>query len=119
MAPLRFRAWHKSEKRMEEVPDGNSWGWFGDCVMEPNEYDEPEEREWIVMQSTGFKDRNGKEIFEGDLLKMGPGWGEKPLLVEWGHVGCSCCSQGTGYIENYQEGVVIGNVYESPSLLQP
>jgi uncharacterized phage protein (TIGR01671 family) len=86
-----------------------------------------------VGQFTGLRDKNGREIYEGDIVDLGPlgdadvtmgtviiEWSDKeagfmlrPLKIR--HEGVD--GQWTGWsIENWE---VIGNIYENPELVEP
>lgn len=67
----KFRAWDKETQTMLDVPlidfkknvlVGEHWE-FGETIF--INFDDIH-----LMQSTGLKDKNGKEIFEGDILKV-------------------------------------------------
>ena len=80
----------------------------------------------ILMQYTGLKDKNGKEIYEGDIVKnLEHG---HVFSVEWGienesYAGWSGVWQGKTFVAPLYNGPlvnceIIGNIYENPELLK-
>lgn len=80
----------------------------------------------IPSQCTGLKDKNGKEVFEGDIIEIGEnGFREKKTAVidflYGAFVAKFIGAQGTmNFMFLYQIGLfeVVGNKFENPELLQ-
>lgn len=113
MKDIKFRAW------IEDKELGNIWAYFG--LWDNNFW--IKEKESPVMQYTGLKDKNGKEIYEGDILKSSFNWisvveYKAPNFIDRVLVQKSQKYESTHYMhgeENAYE--IIGNIYENPDLL--
>jgi len=70
MREIKFRVWHKDEmlKLISEPEYGNHYIQFGDQKYHIWNSDGDIIKSAVLMQYTGLKDKNGNEIYEGDIL---------------------------------------------------
>jgi hypothetical protein len=105
---IKFRAWNPDTK---EIYEWNSIKQYpaGQLFNVLNE-------KFIIMEFTNLKDKNGKEIYEGDIIKSGK---DALGVVKWRHFGFEQDMINTlGWWVIQEDGEVIGNIYENPELLQ-
>lgn len=117
----RFRAWDKEFNLMSVVTRLDYWSEIvemSDGELYIQKLDKIE-----LMQSTGLKDKNGKEIFEGDVVLVldstytvfydneKGSYRLKPHDDRWN----------VDYMSNFSHGgnfEVVGNIYENPEFLE-
>lgn len=124
MREIKFRAWDKIEKQILIPCIQNYWLLLsingithqyilGKLFGAENNYD--------IMQYTGLKDKNGKEIYEGDIVKwqhgISPNNDEEGISVINFDEGCF------GLENSYKlncllEMEIIGNIYENKELIK-
>jgi uncharacterized phage protein (TIGR01671 family) len=119
---IKFRAWHKKEKRMSPVNEySQAQGW----VHTPGEhgcYESWNKGKYEIMQYTGLKDKNGKEIYEGDVVTHPNHPHVYTVSFKDGAFGVGGMSfselesEHSGTISSEWE--VIGNIYENIELLE-
>ena len=115
MRQLKFRAWDDKGMVMQYVSLNTLLeGFADDCPFVPND-ESPGIADWQpIMQYTGLKDKNGVEIYEGDIIKELHQGGEIGV-IEWVDHGF-WFMKGTGPCMPYER-EVIGNIYENKELL--
>lgn len=113
MREIKFRAW------LPDIQMMNNWMSGVDGGTKENIESYLDDPDSILMQYTGLKDKNGKEIYEGDIVHFKTkGGNEMTYDVRYSdyHAGF----KPTRLTQtNYQEITVIGNIYENPELLTP
>jgi uncharacterized phage protein (TIGR01671 family) len=126
MREIKIRAWDKKNKKWL---DGNEWafdpetskGWyleFGEMMDEIEDI--------VIVQYTGLKDKNGKEIWEGDLIQNEDGriceviwfqnYGQWDAFVK--KIIKHDSASGFSPEEWWHCIEIIGNIYENPELLK-
>ena len=120
----KFRAWLKNDKEMIDVDEihwvNGELDIIGDYITFVRKADEIE-----LMQSTGLKDKNGKEIFEGDIVD----YKGRKAVVKWHGSYASFIYRFVDELHkrneewkplylSYYHFEIIGNIYENPELLE-
>lgn len=138
MRTIKFRAWNKKIKYMyEKVLSFDMCDGPGEIVVGGKDIEDNRPilvKDVVLLQLTGLTDMNGKDIYEGDIVEVRDvGFGYKYVgVINWDQE--SLCYL-LGIIKDYpsmpggkrdivrtlkyHSFEIVGNIYETPKLLQP
>ena len=138
---IKFRAWDKIQEKMyavagisphneimvsEKINSGRQWYLVEDIHIK--KYQQYGHGDVVLQQFTGLKDKNGEEIYEGDVVRENNELGVSDLHYEIGykdgHTSMTGINKGNTYdrhgIWNLISSLeIIGNIYSNPELLAP
>ena len=124
MREIKFRCWDRFKQRWSNYKindstlyfmDKNTGVWYGSYNKRYKDFN--------LMQYTGLEDKNGKEIYEGDILFESFGERYYKVIFENG----SFRAEFEGYFEEHsfeliyvvaQGCEIVGNIYENPELIK-
>lgn len=124
---IKFRVWDKVNKKFEDSLNA----WRNDCdelylppiaMLQAALKGLQDNDNYILQQFTDLLDKNGKEIFEGDIIFVQDGQLEFYVTIEWGTSGWKADTPGGHYaflwMDWYEKFEVAGNILENPELIK-
>lgn len=131
---FKYRVWNNKKRKYEDA-ENDTLDYFICCIPGVvyeshccvfDDLTEAEEGHYSLEQCTGLKDKNGKLIYEGDILGYYDKDGKLYNVgsVKYGVFNCSCCEGVYGFtaddadIRQHGDYVILGNIHENIELLE-
>lgn len=136
MDRFKFRYFNKLSNKMVEPKNWQNIDSIFECLKQQVCYDNDISllpynhigNGLVFMQSTGLKDKHGKLIYEGDIVRFYFDNDEIIAVIEWDYDECRFYLNTTDYFEdkyvtdyeivNQEKYEVIGNIYDNSELLE-
>lgn len=125
MREIKFRAWDIREAKMYANPIVINGRFYTDEFHREIDISDLDVGKQVLMQFTVLKDKNGKDIYESDILLHYKNYLTVQAKME---TSCGCCDVVFGwsfgnicidYEKNMIDGVaVVGNIWENPELVK-
>ena len=121
---IKYRVWDKLLREMHyidlcDLAEGDDYWYDGETSVWSVMYDATHDRDrFVIQQYTGLKDKNGKEVYEGDIVMFDYEW-TKPTetgVITWNNENASFQIKGhipSSSMKRLDRMKVIGNIYES------
>lgn len=129
MREIKFRVWNGYRMLSDETLRKNAEEMYTKLGIRSQYMDDimiPNNKDLVVMQYTGLKDKNGKEIYEGDIVRIEFHEFHDYDLSE-GFIGTVCYDEAMYTVDKDRESYrlfdeldnneVLGNIYENKELL--
>lgn len=133
MRMIRFRAWQKEQKKMYSpetmsedqltlMPDGRGFANISSTSTRLSAIDN--NKRMIPLQYTGLQDKNGREIYEGDIIRdiekltWQVLYNESEACFDIQNMDKKSRLQRIHLHSSFEDLEVIGNIYENPELIK-